>query len=342
MFTLPRFFYDNAADQNAGGDTDTNNQQQQVNTDVNLLNPLFTESQLKDFGFDNVEQFKEHLQRHKENQIPEDVRKRNAEVEKADFLKVSAEEGIMNVDEYSDYERISKRPDQELVYEKFAAEFKADNPEATDELIRTEFNAEYKLDSENAKAKTRGESRLKKEAEDLRSPLTGKYNSAKSFVDTVRLTRKEQPAFEKFIDDLVQELTPDTFNIAKAKDDTENDADELDIPVKFTKEQRAEISKLFKSPKYFASYLENKDKLKETLAPGLTKKINSIIKVNNFDAAVNYALVQGKGIGRKRGSNVGAEQLYSVVRNRNTPEITKTDQQTLDENDRQMRQKYAR
>jgi len=142
MFTLPRFFYDDAADQNAGGDTDTgstNNQQHQVNTDVNLLNPLFTESQLKDFGFDNAEQFKEHLQRHKENQIPEDVRKRNAEVEKADFLKLSTEEGLMNVDEYSTYESLSKRPDRDLVFEKFAAEFKVSNPEATDELIKTEF-----------------------------------------------------------------------------------------------------------------------------------------------------------------------------------------------------------
>lgn len=343
MFILPRFFYDDDATDKTGGDTDTGNQQQQVNTEVNLLKPLFTESQLKDFGFDNAEQFQEHLQRHKENRVPDDVKKKNADMEKAEFLQISTEEGLMNVDEYSAYETISKRTDRDLVFEKFATEYKVDNPEATDAIIQEEFNAEYKLDSDKEKVKTRGESRLKKEAEELRSPLSSKHTAAKEYVDNFRVSKKELPAFHKFVDDLVQELMPDTVSLGKAKDDTKDDEDEIDIPATITKEQREEIAKLFKSPKYFNAFMDNKDKLKETLSPSLSKKINSIIKQNNFDSAITYAFKQGKDIGRKRGSNIGAEQLYSAVKGSlgNDKAISQTAMQEVNDSDLALRKKYA-
>jgi hypothetical protein len=345
MFNLPRFFYEDGSNEGGSGpDNNADTQQQQpVNTNVNVLNPLFSEQELKEFGFDSADQLKDHLRQTKESRVPDDVKKKAAEVEKADFLKVSAEEGLLNVEEYTAYEAITKKSDSDIVYENFSTQYKEDNPEATDELIRQEFNKEYKLDSENPKVKSRGEARLKKEADEVRSPLTGKYNSAKEFHTNYQTTRKEEPAFTKFIDDLVQELTPESLVLAKAKDDTKDDESEIEIPATITKEQRAEIAKLFKNPKYFAAYLDNKDKLKDTLAPSLTKKINSIIKENNFDNAVTYAFKQGKGIGRKSGSNVGAEQPFSVVKNNpKRVEVTPSAQQELDNSDKAMRSKYAR
>jgi hypothetical protein len=345
MFHLPRFFYEDGSNDGSGGNPDggpATKDQKLVNTNVDVLKPLFSEEEIKGFGFDNVDQLKQHLQKNKENLVPDEVKKKNAEVEKADFLKVSAEEGLMNVDEFTSYEALNKKSDRELVYEKYYTEFKVDNPEATDELIRTEFDSEYKLGDTNEKAKLRGESRLKKEAEEIRSPLTGKFTAAKTFVDNYRLSKKEEPVFIKFIDDLVTELTPETFNIAKAKDETKDDEDEIDIPVKITKEQREEISKLFKNPKYFAAFLENKDKLKETLTPGLTKKITSIIKQNNFDTAISYAFKEGKGIGRKKGSNIGAEQPFGIVRNLKQPVINQSAADELDASDRALRQKHGK
>lgn len=342
MNFLHRFFYDDNATEGAGGEPAVD-PKLIVNTTVDLIKPLFSEEEIKNFGFDNVDQMKQHLQQTRENRVPDETKKRNAEIEKAEFIKVATDEGLLNVDEFSAYENLAKKSDRDLVYEQFASQFKEDNPDATDELTRTEFESEYKLDSDKEKSKARGEARLKKEAEDLRSPLSGKYNAAKEFVDNYKISTKELPTFYKFVDDLVNELTPETFSLAKAKDNTKDDEDELDIPVKFTKEQRDEISKLFKTPKHFNAYLDNKDKLKETLAPSLTKKINSIIKVNNFDSAVSYALTQGKGIGRKKGSNVGAEQPFAVVKNMPRKTVIElSTQQELDASDKQLRQKFAK
>ena len=54
---------------------------------------------------------------------------------------------------------------------------------------------------------------------------------------------------------------------------------------------------------------KNKDKeFKEIVS----KKINTYIKANKFDAAVNKAFATAKGLGVKQGSNVGAENLYGV------------------------------
>lgn len=345
MYFLPKFFYDdNAHDtgggaQDGGSETKTDDNNSHVNTNVDVLKPLISEEELKEYGFDSPDQFREHLRQTKENRVPDEVKKKNAEKEKAEFLKVATDEGLMNVDEYTAYESVTKRPDRDLVYEKFAEEYKAENPDATDEVIRADFNLEYKLDSENAKIKARGEARLKKEADEMRSPLVSKYNEAKSSYDQYRSFQNEAPAFNKFIDDLVQELTPDTFTIAKAKDGD----DEIEIPVKFTKEQREEIAKLFRTHKTYLAYADNKDKLKESLSPKLTKKINDIIKVTNFDNAINYTFTEAKKIGIKKGSNVGAEQPYSVVKS-GTKKITvePTVQQSIDESDANLRRKYAK
>lgn len=344
MFFQPKFFYDDNATEGTGGNAEggttntENNSGKPINTTVDVLKPLFSEEEIKGLGFDSIDQMKQHLKETKETRVPEDVKKRNAEVEKADFLKVSTEEGLMNVDEYSAYESVKNKSDRDLVYEKYAADFKEDNPDATDELIKNEFESDYKLGDKNEKLKNRGESRLKKEAEGIRSPLSSKFTAAKNFVDNYRLTTKEEPAFRKFVDDLVLELTPDTMTIAKAKDDE----DELDIPVKFTKEQRDEIAKMFKNPKTFAAYIENKDKLKETLSPSLTKKINSIIKVNNFDSAVSFAFENAKKIGIKKGSSVGAEQPFGLVKNIQRANVTPTALQEVEDSEKKLRQKYAR
>lgn len=343
MFFIPKFFYDDNATDGAGGNADNtttttdDKKTTTVDTTVDVLKPLFSDEEIKGFGFDNLDQMKAHLQQTRESRVPDEQKKKAAELDKADFINVSTKEGLLTVDEFTAYESVTKKSDRDLVYEKFVTDFKEDNPDATDELIRTEFESEYKLDSKNDKTKTRGEARMKREADEMRFPLVEKYTEAKSFHDNYKNGQKEQPVFYKFIDDLVQALTPETLNIAKAKDGE----DEIEIPVTFTKEQREEIAKLFRTPKIYGEYLKNKDKLAETLSPSLTKKINSIIKVNNFDTAVNYAFKTAKGIAIKQGSTTGAEQPYGVVKNMPKMNIDKTVQQTLDESDRAFRQKHA-
>ena len=52
--------------------------------------------------------------------------------------------------------------------------------------------------------------------------------------------------------------------------------------------------------------------------------------------------VPGKGIGRKTGSNVGAEQPFGLVKGTHKASISPTEKESLDANERAFREKYGK
>ena len=256
MFFKPKFFYETNAENTGGGGTAENKEDKKVQTTVDVTAPLFTQDELKSFGFDTPDALKEHLRQHKENAVPEADKIKKANIEKANLIKYATEQNIANVDDFSSYESLSKKADADLVYEKFAAEQKEDNPELTDDEIKENFNSEYKLNSENAKEKERGQQKLAKEAKELRSPAAEKITKAQEAYKEYSSLSEKYPQFQKFIGEVIKKNTPDKLILSNVKEGE----DQIPIEIEITAEQRKEISKMFDNGKIYRDYIDGLQK----------------------------------------------------------------------------------
>lgn len=323
MITRNKFFYDAAPEGNEGGGQTQEQQQQQEQSQppVAPAVPLLSADELKDFGFQSGEELKAFLAKQKEANISEEEKQKKANIEKADFLKYAAENDF-NLDEINQYEVVKQKADTDLVFEKFLKEYQEENPELSGEELKEaaklEFETEYKLNSENEKAKQRGLARLEKEAKELRSPYETSYQKAQEMYKENVNMKQVFPKYEKFIDEVIAEGTPDTIKVKAKAGEEEIEIDAVEL----TADQKKEVEKFFKNPKTFAEYLKGGDKADELKAK-IAKKIEGFIKANNFDKAVQRGLELGIGLGTKKGSNVGAENPFAVANGNKSGQTTK-------------------
>lgn len=280
------------------------------------VDSVLTAAELKEYGLENADQLKTILRQHKESNIPAAEKEKQEQVKKADFINFAAKEGHMKVEEINAYESVKSKPDRDLVFEQHLKQFKEDNPDITDPeqlttQARADFESEYKLTSENEKQKGRGEARLKKEAEELRSPYTSKYEKTQSAYNDRKELEVKLPEFNKTISSIIEKCTPDKISLSKIKEgDTE-----LSIDVDLSKKDREELAKTFVTPKMYQEYQKDPAKFEEKAS----KKINGFLKEKYFDKVVSESYDKGKKVGTGQGSNVGAEQPYAVVRNMSIP-----------------------
>lgn len=318
---LVRFFYDDGAAAGGGGASPAAT----TTPDTPIISQsLFTPEELKAFGYDSPEVAKqaitEMLHKKKEDAIPEEQKRQEAEIENANFLKYAAENNLVN-DDFKKYDSLRSQTDRDLVYNKFVAEFKEDNPdiesEEFDAQAKQAFENEYRLTSENEKAKTRGEARLQKEAKELRNPAETAYNSAKEgYTDFKSVTQKGKEYIQVF-DSILKEGVPDkqVINVKEKKSDTE-DGDEIPIDIEISKEDREKVKTKFFTQKTFKAYLDadKEGKLPE-FKQSLSKKINSFIlsELKGEEVYTKIATTFSRSA-IKKGSNIGAEQPFSVVK----------------------------
>lgn len=298
MLIFPRLFYDNDGGEggsNAGGEGASN-------TEVVIPEDIQRE-------LSELRAYKESILNKEPEKTPEQVAK-EAELEKVNFRKYAVENDLMKDDDFNSFDTISKRKDHDLVFERFSKEQQEDNPEITDDEIKEAFETEYKLNSENEKAKARGMARLQKEASEIKNPYETAYKSAKTRYDEDRSIEAQVPAYKKFVDDLIKESAPDKLTLFKAKDGEE----EISIDVDLTKEDRDELAKTFINPKTFRSFLDGKEKLGDVKAT-LAKKINGFLKQKYFDTALSSSFEKGMGRGTLKGSSVGANNPFALVKN---------------------------
>jgi hypothetical protein len=283
------------------------------------VDSILTAAELKEYGLENADQLKTILRQHKESNIPAAEKEKQEQERKADFISFAAKNGHMKVEEINAYESVKSKADRDLVFEKHLQQFKEDNPEITDpeELTtqaRADFESEYKLTSDNEKQKNRGEARMKKEAEELRSPHTSKYEKTQSAYQERKALEGKLPEFNKAITALIEKCTPEKLTLSKIKEgDTE-----LPIEVELSKKERDEIIKTFVTPKMYREFAENEKDLSKFEAKA-TQKINGFLREKYFDEVVSKSYEKGKGVGTGQGSNVGAEQPYAIVRNMSIP-----------------------
>lgn len=305
MLFNPRFYYDSGAPEGGGG------------ADPNAAPPVVIPDDVQK-ELAELRAYKESIVNKEPDKTPDQIAK-EAELEKAELIKYSAENDLMKVDDFNKFETLKAKADKDLVFDKFSTEVKdeiteevkAENPDATEEeisaKIKEAFEKEFPLESKNAKAKARAEAKLQREAKEIRTPLESTYNTAKERYSESREIVSKIPEFNKLMDDVIKDSTPEKL-IVKTKDGEQ----EIDIEVELNKEQRAEIEKLFKNEKVFGKYYNSDEKEKGSFKASIQKKIEGYLKANHFDAAVSKGFEQGVKIGTAKGSTVGAKNPFPL------------------------------
>lgn len=338
MFYNPKFYYEDNAGEGGGNGGENNGGE---GGSLQKVESFLSKDELKSYGVETKEQLFAVLSQHKDSQVSAAEKERIEEGKKADFIKYSAENGLLKVEDVNTYETILKKSDIDLALERHTEEWREDNPEVTEpseisDQAKADFQEKYNLNSENAKQKARGEERIKKQAADLRTPISSKYKAAEASYQECKAMEGKIPEFNKAVSDLITECTPDKLVIGKVK---EGDS-EVPIEVELTKKEREELTKSLVTPKMFQRFTNSKDlsEFKNSAA----KRINGILKEKYFDAAIEKSYTAGKGIGTTQGSNVGAEQPFAIVRDisgpRSASERSDGDKAVMD-NDMEMRKR---
>jgi hypothetical protein len=283
--------------------------------------------------------FKASIAEKEPEKTPEEIAKL-AEKEKGEFIKYSVDEGLMKVDDFHAYENLKVKADRDLVYESFLTNWKEENPDVEPDEIearaKADFEDEYKLNSSNDKTKARGEARLAREAAEVRKPLQTTYEKAQGAFKELQSIRQTYPKYEKFMDDLIKETVPEQI-VFKTK---EGEEDIVIDDVKLTEEDKKEIAKQFKNDKNFFAFTKNADKL-DSVKAAIAKKIDGYLKVKYFDKVNEAVYNAAKGIGVSKGSNVGAEAPFAIVRGGQLPggESKVSGTKEVEDNDFALRQK---
>lgn len=327
MDYIRRFF--DATSDNGGGNAandssttaavvDPTKVDQVIQDSPKLPEPAFTLEELKTFGFDSKEAFVAHLQKVKEDNKPDEEKQRQANIEKATFLKFAAEENLIN-DDFNKYESLSAKAARDLVFEKYVADWKEENPDIKDESeiaaqVKEDFENEYKLNSENEKAKARGLAKIEREAKSLKAPSENAWNTAKSHYEEFKKVNNEGKVFDNLVDGILKEV-PEKLAL-KLKDGEQ----EIDFDVELTKEQKAELEKTFKNKNVFGNWYTSTPEERAEFKAKLSKKIEGFVKINTFDSAIQGALTKGIGIGTAKGSTTGAANSFHLTQGANRVE----------------------
>jgi len=337
-FVPKRFLDTETTENNGGAATENNGTTETIEGQVQeVAAPVISDDDLKSYGFDSKEALAKFIKEKREESISPEEKKAKEDLEKANFLKYSTENKLLNVDEYNQYETLKSRDDRDLVFENFLASYKEEHPEITDpkelqEAAEEDFNFEYKLNSTNEATKARAQKKLARDAKELRTPVESKVLTAqeKFKKDTAEYnTIKEvYPKFEKFVDAAIVKNAPDKKVVTQVKI---GDAD-VNIEVALTKEDRDAIAKAFKTPKTFQLFNDGKP---EEVQAALDKKIDGWILLNKKNEIFSQAVNIAKGIGTKEGSTVGANNPFPLQQGA-VPK--KTGEESLEESNNRMAQ----
>lgn len=297
MIQGSKFIYNDDALQVAGG-----------SADVIVELPDDVKAQLAELQ--ELRAYKESIVSKEPEKSPEQIAKLE-ELEKVNFRRFAVENDYMKNDGFDQLEKLKSSADKELVFGDFKTEWEADNqdvdPEEKEQLLKEAFESQYHLNSDNKTLKARGEKMLSRDAAEKRAPLESSYKNAQEQYGREKSIAAKVPDFNKFIDSTIKEAIPETIVLAKTKD---GDV-ELPIEVTLTKEQIAEVDKIVRTPRYFKLFTEGKPEEAKSI---IEKKISGFIKINNFEAAVQQGFEKGKGVGTAGGSNVGAENLFAMIK----------------------------
>jgi hypothetical protein len=284
----------------------------------------------------------------KESKTQEQIAK-EAEIEKAEFIKFSAENDLMKVDDFARFETAKQRQDRELVFENFSKEWKDENKDATDDEVQEAFDNQYHVNSDSDKAKSRGEKLIAKEAKELRTPLETSYTKAKGSYEQHKVLKQDMPNFQKFIDSTIEKNISDKIKVYEK----EIDSEKIAVDIEITKEEKKEIFDAVKKEiatheSYATWKKDSKDGKNERLEKMIAKEVKYLINEKKQSLAYESTATKFYEVGEKKGtakgSNVGANNPFAVIRQMGVPQTAaQLDAlQTVEKSDLELRRKLNR
>lgn len=298
---LLKFYYN--AEDDGGGVADVQDlQQPQQNTEIST-------ERLKDWGFESQEQLNEFFEKRKLEQIPEEEKKKQEELDELEFKKFAVEGGYAKTEDFDGFSKLSQKDKKELAFENFVKEFREDNQDIEDEDIldyaKEEFNREFKLDGYSEKQQQRGLAKLDKYVNEIIHPFSEKISKAKEEYDNFKTIKKEFPKFEEFISESVKNVASQKLNVVSFK---VKNGEDINIDIELSDKDKEELYKNFATHKTFYKY--NKDG--ESLKKELESKMKSWLWVNKKDEIIKSIVEKSVNVGVKNGSDIGARNPYPL------------------------------
>lgn len=259
-------------------------------------------SQLKAWGFDSVEQMNEHFEKAKAGEPTEEDKKKQQEIENADFRAYAIKSGHLKEDDFKLYDKLTTTSDRDLVFEDFLTSFKEDNPEIDaedmEEAAKEAFDGEYR---------TASEKRFKREASLIRQDTLKAYNEAREdFKDNVAWEGGKNK-WTQFVAKTIEAALPgEDLKFFTGKDGD----DDINVSVKLTKEEKAEIAKQVLTPRRYAQFLEGKVDEVEKI---IKERVVSAAMLKNLPKAIELGIQEGIRIGKNRGSYVGSVNPFPIA-----------------------------
>lgn len=251
---------------------------------------------LKELGVNSEEELKAKLTPTKPK-TPEELAQEQ-EIYNVSLAKFAIDNKVFNNDEWLAVQNMRKAPDNDLVFNNFAAEYKEANKgrtqddkpfPVTNEEIQDKFNELYHVDSENAALKAEGEKNLALKAKAIRDPLETKFNDIQQIYNEEIAQKQAVPDFRKFMQGILATAIPDKLEFGTGDDKVVFDLSKLDKEAfqqslfdtglmqkefqdffkgKGAPEQRARIEREVKKELLF---MYNEDIAKETFKAGISK-----------------------------------------------------------------------
>lgn len=332
-----RLFYN--ADGNEGGGSDIV-EEVIVETNEATVNQVekvdFSLDQMKEWGFDSKEQLEQHFAKIKADNISAEEKAKLEQLDNLEFRKYSISNDFLKDEDFDKHKNIVSKSNYDLVFEKHLAEFKEDNQDIDEsdlfDAAKEDFEYTYKLNSEKESVKNRGLAKIEKEANELKAEVERPFSSAKEKYELAKSVAKNYPEFEKFVSETVKKNTPEKAIIYNIKDG-EN---EIPVEIELTQEDRNEMSKAFSKHTNYHKFTKGSQ---EEFAAELDNKMQSWILANKKEQILSKAVEAGIGIGKAKGSNIGATAPFPIVsKNTNMSDEAK---KTLEEEIRESHNRAA-
>lgn len=355
MLLSPKFFYDDAANENAGGSANEGQSQEILGNEgaANAENkegqaaPDVKQPEISDEIKQQLAELEELRKYKAEREKPtpsEEEKKKADDLDRAEMRKFAIKNDIAKDEDFTKYETLQQKKDIELVKDDFVTQFKADNKEDFEteeelsEAADEAFKDRYPLDHANKTIKSKAEKLLAKEAAEIRNPYASKITDAQTKYETEKsLTKQFNEQYIPFTEE-VKKSIPQKLEFSKVKIG-EDGKEEVSIEVDVTAEDLQKVEdKFFKdNPKTFYEFIDGK------YADGkLTQKITNFLLAEKRAEGNQKLANEMIKVGIAKGSNVGAENPFALTGNQGQPPKGVTE--TLEESNKRigaLRAKYA-
>jgi len=217
-------------------------------------------------GKDDFEEF-QRVVKEKKDLAEKPIREQKSWAEKTTF---GINEGLLTKEDVLNYELISKKSDEELVFEEFKKDFQFSDDDLTDdeksEELDVAFKSAYHITSEG-KIKSKGEALLKQEASEIRKGFASKISDVESKYNQVQSVKQLQKSHEEIFNQLSSSKIKDSIEINGVKIDYE-------IPFEVTQDEVKSVLKSEGSILLEAMYSlnsENQDSAKKMYSDFVTQ-----------------------------------------------------------------------